>query len=371
MSSLRQALTSLWRRPARTFLTALGTALGIATIVALLAVAGGAKRSAGDFLHLGASDLGLFQKEAADPTTSILPTSMIRQLERTPGIAAATALVLLVQDVPKSPGAIVFGANPNSFLTQRLVFTSGHMYQTRTPNEIVVGDQLAEQLHISTGQSLTVHHRKMRVVGIYHIGVLYQDMGAFIPLATSQAISGRQGEATTIPIKLDVGTRPATAEHTIASRFPGILIIADAEEATRAGANGQLISNAALVIAVLALVIGGIGVMNTMLMSVIERRSEFALLSAVGWSGPQVAGRVLVEGICTTIIGAAMGLLLGVIGAQLLVNALGAQEFVAPQVTAWDLGRALLVGVLLGVLGGLYPAWRAAHVSPAQVLAQH
>lgn len=368
MTSLLQALTSVRRRPGRTLLTALGTALGIATIVALLAVAGGAKHSAGDFLHLGASDLGLFQKGAADPTTSVLSTSLIPELKRTPGIADATPLVLLVGDLPKAPGAIVFGADRHGFLTQRLVFSSGHMYTT--PHEIVVGDELANQQHIAVGSELSVRHRKLHVVGIYHIGVLFQDMGAFVPLATAQAISGRQQEATTIPIKLAVGTRPSTARQTITRRFPGITIIADAEEATRAGANGQLISKAALVIAVLALVIGGIGVINTMLMAVIERRSEFALLSAIGWSGPQIAGRVLVEGVITTIIGAAIGLVLGVLGAHLLVNALGAQEFVSPQVTAWDLGRALLVGVLIGVLGGLYPAWRAAHMSPAYVLAQ-
>ncbi len=368
MTSLLQTLSSLRHRPGRTFLTALGTALGIATIVALLAVAGGAQHSAGDFLHLGASDLGLFQKDAADPTTSVLSTGLIPKLRTTPGVAAATPLVLLVEDVPKALGAIVFGAEKNGFLTDRLVFSSGRMYSSA--NEIVVGDELAKQLHTSIGDTLAVHHDKLRVVGIYHIGVAYQDTGAFIPLATAQAISGRQGEATTIPIKLAVGTRPAAAERTIGRRFPGISVIADAEEATRAGANGQLISKAALVIAVLALVIGGIGVMNTMLMAVIERRSEFALLSAVGWSGPQIAVRVLMEGVVTTIIGAIIGLLLGIIGAHLLVDALGAQEFVSPQVSAWDLGRALLVGVLLGVLGGLYPAWRAAHVSPARVLAQ-
>jgi putative ABC transport system permease protein len=111
-------------------------------------------------------------------------------------------------------------------------------------------------------------------------------------------------------------------------------------------------------------------VTNTMLMAVIERRSEFALLSAIGFSGPQIAGRVLIESILTTIIGAGIGLLLGVVGAQLLVNALGAQTFVSPQVTAWDMGRGLLVGVLLGILGGLYPAWRAANLSPARVLAR-
>jgi putative ABC transport system permease protein len=125
------------------------------------------------------------------------------------------------------------------------------------------------------------------------------------------------------------------------------------------------------VIAVLALLIGGIGVMNTMLMSVIERRSEFALLSAIGWNGGQVAGLVLTEGVIVSLLGAAIGLVIGTLGAQLLVQALGASGLVAPDVTAWDLGRGLLVGVLIGVLGGLYPAWRAAHVSPARVLAQH
>jgi putative ABC transport system permease protein len=369
VSTLGQTVTSLRRRPGRTFLTALGTALGIATIVALLAVADGAKHSAGELVHLGASDLGLFQKDAADPTTSILSTNLVPQLRRTPGVADATPLVLLVDDVPRSPGAVVFGADPHGFLAQRLVFSSGRIY--RSPQEAVVGDELAKQLHIAPGASLTIQHRKLLVVGIYHIGIVYQDSGAFLPLPTAQAISGREGEATTIPIKLDVGTRPSTAKQAIATRFPGILVISDAEEATRAGANGQLISKAALVIAVLALVIGGIGVMNTMLMAVIERRAEFALLSAVGWSGLQVAGRVLVEGVLTTIIGAAIGLVLGVLGAQLLVNALGAQTFVSPDVTAWDMGRALLVGVLIGILGGLYPAWRAAHVSPAHLLAQH
>ena len=148
-------------------------------------------------------------------------------------------------------------------------------------------------------------------------------------------------------------------------------MIADADEALRAGANGQLIANMTLVIVVLALLIGGIGVMNTMLMSVIERRSEFALLSAVGWSGAQIATLVLTEGVIVSILGAAAGLVIGTIGAQLLVHALGAAAFVSPDVTAWVLGRALLIGILIGVLGGLYPAWRAAHVSPARALARN
>jgi putative ABC transport system permease protein len=369
MSTLTQTLSSLRHRPGRAFLTALGTALGIATIVALLAVSDGASRTAGQFVHLGRSDLGLFQKDAADPTTSVLPESLVAALRRSPGIADAIPLALLVEEIHQDPGAIVFGANAGSFLTDRMVFTAGRMF--RSPDEIVVGDELAPQLHLRVGDTLKVVGRSMRVVGIYHIGVAFQDQGAFIPLATAQAITGHYDEATTIVIKLDTGTRPAAATRMIAERFPGILVISDADEATRAGANGQLIAKVTLVIAVLALLIGGIGVMNTMLMSVIERRSEFALLSAIGWNGGQVAGLVLTEGVIVSLLGAAIGLVIGTLGAQLLVQALGASGLVAPDVTAWDLGRGLLVGVLIGVLGGLYPAWRAAHVSPARVLAQH
>ena len=83
-----------------------------------------------------------------------------------------------------------------------------------------------------------------------------------------------------------------------------------------------------------------------------------------------MGGLVLTEGLIVSILGAAAGVVIGSIGAQLLVHALGAQAFVSPHVTAWVLGRALLIGILIGVLGGLYPAWRAAHVSPAQALAQ-
>jgi putative ABC transport system permease protein len=368
VNTIGQVLATLRRRPLRTFLTALGTALGIATIVALLAVAAGAQQSAGKFLDLGPSDLGLFQADAADPTTSVLPTAMIPRLLAAPGISGATPLILMISDISAEPGAVVFGADAHSFLSNRLVFLSGHTYTA--PNQIAVGNELASELHVHVGSTTKLAGHTLHVVGIYHIGVAYQDEGAFIPLATAQSITGRQGETTTIAIKLGVATSSTKAQAMIHKRFPGLLIIGDGDEAPRAGANAQLLAQSALVIAVLALVIGGIGVMNTMLMAVIERRSEFALLSAVGWSGRQIAGRVVIEGVITTLLGTALGLLLGVIGAQLLVHVLGAAEFVSPDVQPWILGRALLVGVLLGVLGGLYPAWRAARVSPAHVLAQ-
>ena len=69
-----------------------------------------------------------------------------------------------------------------------------------------------------------------------------------------------------------------------------------------------------------------------------------------------------------SVIGAAFGLLFGVIGAGLLVQALGVSTYVSPSVTAWALGRGLLVGVAIGVLGGIYPAWRVTRMRPLRAL---
>jgi putative ABC transport system permease protein len=369
VSQIQQTLSSIRHRPTRFLLTALGTALGIATIVALLAVSSGAERTAGELIDLGPGDFGLFQKSAADPTTSVLPLPLVRRIERLPQIRRASPMQLLVSDLPQAPGAILFGIEPHSFLAARTVIERGRMFDG--PQQIVVGSTLASQLHVRLGQALKVGHRHLTVTGISHVGIAFQDDGAFLPLSTAQQIAGDPDEATTIVAEAKDTVPIRAAERAVTRRFPDLQVILDGQEAVRAGANGQLISNATLVVAALALIVGGIGVMNTMLMSVIERRAEFALLSAVGWSGPQIAGLVFVEGMVVSILGAAIGLLIGTIGAGLLVHALGASALVSPDVTAWDLGRGLLVGVLIGLLGGLYPAWRAAHVSPARVLASH
>ncbi|MGZ6588154.1 MAG: ABC transporter permease [Solirubrobacteraceae bacterium] len=368
MSIATLILSTLSRRPGRTFLMALGPALGVATIVALLAVADGARRSAAELVHLGRADIGLFQKDAADLATSILPVSLERGLLLDHRIAAVAPLQLLIESIPRDQSAVVFGGRPGDFVARRMVFSAGRRF--RRPDEIVVGDGLASHLHLDVGSALVVMHHRFRVTGIYHAGVLFQDRGAFMSLADAQRLVNHPNEATTIAVQLAPGEHAVAVKRAIEARYPGLQAVTDVGQAPRAGANSELIDKAAVVIALLALLVGGIGVMNTMLMAVIERRSEFALLSAIGWSSPEVAGLVLAEGVAVSLLGAALGLVLGVLGARVLVEALGASAFVRPVVTDWGLGRGLLVGVGIGILGGVYPAWRASRTAPAAALAQ-
>ena len=169
-------------------------------------------------------------------------------------------------------------------------------------------------------------------------------------------------------VQLATGTKASAAAKGIEHALPGTQAITDPQQALRAGANSTLIAKAILVIVVIALIVGAIGVANTMAMSIMERQGELGLLSTVGWSPVRVAGLIFGEGVAVSVLGAAAGLLLGVIGARLLVSALGVSAYVSPSVTAWGLGRGLLVGVAIGVLGGIYPAWRVTRMRPLRAL---
>ena len=358
---------NLVRRIGRTMLTAFGVGLGVAMIVALLSVSDGITETAAGFAHLGGSDLGVFQAGVSDPTVSILPISQVARLERDPDVAAATPLLLIVGKVHRAPSAFVFGVDPAGFFAQRLVFATGG-FPGR--GAIAIGSGLAATEHLRVGAALLVDGHRFAVSGVYHSGISYEDEGGVLPLAVAQALTGEQGETTSIAVELTPNASAADARLSITRHFPHTTVIATGQEAARAGANGAMIPNATLVIVIIALVLGAVSVTNTMAMSVLERQGELALLSTVGWSDSRIAALVIGEGVGVSVLGAALGLVFGVLGSILLVDLMGVGAYVSPSVTAWGLGRGLLVGVTIGVLGGLYPAWRVTRITPLQGLAR-
>jgi putative ABC transport system permease protein len=359
--------TNLLRRPARSLFTAAGVAVGVAMIVALLSFTQGLQNSAAGLVHLGGSELGVFQRGVSEPTTSILPQATVARLAALPQVQSATPLLLMVEVVKGEPGAVVFGADPTGFFTRSLVMLQGR--PLREAREILVGDQLAAQLHLRVGDTLTVRGHRLPIAGVYHSGIALEDAGAVMPIEQARGLLERPGEETDVIARLDAGTGAGAAGKAIERALPGTQVITDPEQALRAGANGPLITNAILVIVVIALIVGAISVTNTMAMSIIERQGELGLLSTVGWSPVRVASLILGEGIAVSVLGAGVGLLFGVIGGSLLVHALGVSAYVSPSVTAWGLGRGLLVGVAIGVLGGIYPAWRVTRMRPLKALA--
>jgi putative ABC transport system permease protein len=121
-------------------------------------------------------------------------------------------------------------------------------------------------------------------------------------------------------------------------------------------------------ISVLAILVGGIGVLNTMLMSVFERTREIGVLRALGWRQRRILGLILRE---ATLLGI-MGGLMGIVLALLLVMFLQRSPMIGGMLSPiWDVQifvRAILIALLLGIIGGIYPAYRATRLQPIEAL---
>ena len=170
-------------------------------------------------------------------------------------------------------------------------------------------------------------------------------------------------------VRLAPQASAASAVKRLQRSFPGLNAIADPGQAARAGANTELVSKAVVLIVVLALIIGALTVANTMLTAVLERRRELALLWTIGWSARQLGALVLGEAVAVSMLGTGAGSLLGLAASRLLPGALGLSAFISPDLTAWTLGRAALIGIIIGAIGAIYPIWRVTRIRTALALA--
>ena len=346
-------------------LTAAGIAIGVATIVALLALTQGLKESVGSLSHLGGANLGLFQSGVTDPTSSVLPISLVGRVREQPGVADAAPIVLVTDALPDSPEALVFGVRPGSFVARHAFVIQGH---TVHGDEAMVGDALAADLGLGPGDRVLLKSEPLPVVGVYHAGVGFEDSGIVVPLPVAERLTGQARSTTTIAVTLKPDAASDAVSAELVRAFPGTTTISNPNEAARANPGFQIVTKAVLVIAVLALVLGAIAVANTMAMAVLERQRELALLAAIGWSQWQVGALVVGEGAGVGLVGAGLGVLGGIAVSHLIVSLLSASGFVNPVLTLWGLGRGLLIGLAIGVLGGIYPAWRVSRRPPAELL---
>jgi putative ABC transport system permease protein len=348
---------NLLRRPVRTLLTAAGVALGVGLIVALLSIAAGTERTAGDLIHVGRADFGIFQSGVSDATKSLLPVSLESRIRHDPGVAQTALVFLDVTTVNGQASSLVIGLDPNEFAAKRLTLVEGN----RTG--ALAGDHYGAHL----GETLHIGKRTFRVTGIYHTGDRFEDAGVMLPLSTVQAMTNRQGETTSIGVIVMPRQKPETVAKRLERKY-GVTAVVEPGQAVNVDTSSRLIIDVGWVISVLALIVGGIGVTNTMAMSVFERVREIGILRAVGWPRRRIAALIVSEAIGISLVALALGLAVGVLAAHLFTAQTGLSTLVSPTFTAGVFGWGLAFALGVGVIGAIYPAWRALRLSPIEAL---
>src|SRR5919201_1991982 len=350
---------NLLRRPARTALTATGLALGVGLIVALLSISTGVQRTADALIHVGRADFGLFQADVSDFSRSLLPESLAAEVARQPGVRAVARLKL----VAASDGRFfVFGLDPNEFVSRRLVLLRGHLPR---PGEALAGDgrgaKIGERLRVTPT-------RTFRVSGIYHSGDSFEDAGAVVPLRAAERLDGRPGEITTVAVAVQPGRASTEVAKALERRFPGTVTVTEPSQAIKVDTSSRLIVDTGWIISLLALIVGGIGVANTMAMSVFERVREIGILRAVGWRTWRIGALIVGEALGIALVALGVGLALGVLAAHAFSDHTSTSGLVRPDFTAGVFAWGLAFALGVALVGAAYPTWRAVRLRPIAAL---
>ena len=347
---------NLVRRPARTALTAAGVAVGVALIVAMLAIAAGERQTAEQLIHVGRADFGLFQSDVSDFTRSRLPDSLARRVAAVDGVERVARIKLYAER-----GLLFFGLDPAEFAARRLVLVRGR--RLRGSAEALAGDRCRAR----DQRTITVRGRRFRVVGVYHSGDRFLDAGVVVPLSALERLT-TPNEVTTLGIVASPREPARVVARRLQQKFPGTTAVVEPGQAIKVDTTSRLIVDFGWVISLLALIVGGIGVTNTMALSVFERVREIGILRAVGWPTRRIALLVVTEAVSICLLALALGLALGLLAAELFSERSDVSQLVAPDFTggvfAWGLAFALGVGLI----GAAYPAWRAVRLEPIEAL---
>ena len=344
---------NLWRRPARTAFTAAGVAVGVALMVALLSITTGVHRTANDLTHVGRADFGLYQQDVSDFSRSLLPNSLAAKVAHEPGVAQVAKVKLLIDG-----GTLVFGLDPSEFAYRRLVVLEGRR------GAVLAGDHSGKHL----GQVVRVAGRPFTVGGIYHSGDHFEDLGLVLPLRTVESLAKRPGEVTSIGVNVQLGSNVKAVAARLQRRYPGVAAVTEPGQAIKVDTSSRLIISTGWAVSLLALIVGGLGVTNTMAMSVTERTREIGILRAVGWPGARIGRMIVSEAVGICLIALAIGCGLGILAAHEFIGRSSLSGLISPAFTGGTFLWGLAFALGVGVVGALYPTWRALRLTPVEAL---
>ena len=361
---------NLGRRRLRTLLTLCGIGMAIGAFVVLVGFSSAFEH---EWMHIySSSGIDIAVIEQTFLNTSV-DESAVAKLKALPIVEQATPMIYNVMDLTQEVNALAFGWKADSFEFQSLQLLSGRHFRDGYP-EVMLGDLLADNLKKKPGDTLEIQGSPFTVVGIYKGGSALETGAVILPLDQLQQLSSLQGKVSTIHVRLrpvPAGEAPEEylkrAQAQIETALPGLRAVPAAE---RAGNNQfvRLAHASAWGTSLIALLIGILGIANTMAMSVFERTREIGILRALGWKRRQVLILIQLEASVLGLGGGFIGIAFGWCALHLLAALPQTASIVSASFPLMLLSEALGIAVLAGLIAGALPAWRGAQLSPVEAL---
>jgi putative ABC transport system permease protein len=382
-----RVLRNVFRRKLRVLLTIFGITIGVLALVVMgsmaekinLLVSGGVRYYSDKVTVSAEGTSSMFG-------TSLLSLSKLDEIKSVPGVAEVSAGVGTLLDPEASmsfgmPSLVMGGDMRGEELESfKISYSEGRALTPADVGSVVVGADLVNKLGAKVGETVTIRGEQFTVVGIMDKTLTAPDSSVFVNLSDAQRLYmqdvpemvrnqiDQSDLVNTFTVYPTPGTDPEELAAAINAAVPGVEATGPSFFQDQIASATQIFNAILYGIAIIALFVGGLSVINTMTMSVNERTREIGVRKAIGASDRQIVSQFLTEAGVIGLIGGVSGLFLGWIAAVVANKLLESSNLNLFLVTPRLAIGSVVFAVILGLVSGLYPSLHAARLQPVVAL---
>jgi putative ABC transport system permease protein len=360
---VRRGLT---RRPIRTGLTLAGIAIGIAAVVALVGMSGGYEKSIKEQLDSIGIDM-IVSNMSGSVNPKVFDETLEAEVAKIPKVAETTTVLMQMISVETMDMVMVSGREWGGFTWDKLKVTDGRMPKDANEMAVVLGVTVADAMGKKVGDTVQIESEELAVVGIVSGGSVVENGAIILSLPVLQKVTQNEGKVNFVDLRFAPGVTAQDVDNIAAEVkkiFPQGRALR-AQDVVQSSQGFKVVRAMSWSTSTLAIIVGVFGVMNTMLMTVFERTHEIGILLAVGWKKNRVMKMVLCESALLGFLGGVVGVALGALAVRIMERMPTVRGLLEPDLSPQLMLLSVAIAVVVGLISGLYPSWRASRMSPA------
>jgi putative ABC transport system permease protein len=364
---LRLIITNLLRHRVRSLISVAGIAFSVAAMLTVVTILQGAVGMFSNILS-NDSEVIVFERNVSDLFFSSVPDDAVKRIGSMPNVAHASPVLFGIVSSSGHPIVTCFGVTPSDARIQKATWVSGEKSNFGiTDDGVVLGQRAADFMGARLGQRVEIGHASFVVTGVLKTTNGFEDGGVFMPLTAAQRFFHKQGSSSVISIKLRSKNDLSAFKATMQAEYPNLIALEDSEF-SRTYSQFRILKATAWAVGGCGLLLGGLGVANTMIMSVFTRIREIAILRVNGFSHLQIGGVIFGESAFVSLSGALSGVLIGSCSLYAIkfIPALGG--YVDPSIHPLLILIVFALALITGIVGAFYPAVYAMRVRPVEAL---
>ncbi len=373
---------NLTRRPIRTALTVLGLAVAVGSMIALLGISDNVERSVGEAFERRGVDLVVLKTGVPNQLDSELDENLVDRVKSLDGVEDVDVALVSLIDVKMKSGnsisAMCLGWPSSNFGYHDLDIVAGRALHDGDRQKTMLGAKLADTLNMGVGDTLEVSGEPFEIVGLYKSFNVYETGALIILMEEAQRLSGRKGKVTGFSLRVHKSIEHPDADVEAVRRKiealtdengkPARLSAQTIQEYVKTASHVLLVRAMAWMVSIIAIIIGVISMLDTMIMSVLERTQEIGILRAVGWPRSRVVKMVLIEAVMLGLAAAALGSVGAIALTYILTLFPKVSGFIESGIAPIVIAKGFGLTVLIGLAGAAYPAIRAARLLPTEAI---